>query len=77
MIAKVCQVDPLLCARCGKRMGIAGFVTDTVATGRILGHLGLSTPQQGKPPPIREIARVAEHGGGWGVPAEWARERGR
>jgi hypothetical protein len=71
MIAKVYQVDPLLCTRCGKRMGIVGFVTDSVAIGRILDHLGLSTPQAERPPPIREIARVAEHGEGWGVPAQW------
>ncbi len=71
MIARVYQVDPLVCVRCGKRMSIVGLVTDTVAIGRILDDLGLSTPQQGKPPPIREIARVAEHGEGWGVPAEW------
>jgi hypothetical protein len=52
-------------------MSIVGFVTDSVAISRILDHLGLSsTPQrQEKPPPIREIARVAEHGEGWGVPA--------
>jgi hypothetical protein len=71
MIAKVYQVDPLVCTRCGKRMSIVGFVTDAVAIGRILDHLGLSTPQADKPPPIREIVRVAEHGEGWGVPAEW------
>jgi hypothetical protein len=52
-------------------MRIVGFVTDSVAIGRILGHLGLSTPQQEKRRPIREIARVAEHGEGWGLPAEW------
>jgi hypothetical protein len=72
MIAKVYQVDPLLCTRCGQRMSIVGFVTDSVAIGRILDHLGLGAPQrQEKPPPIREIARVAEHGEGWGEPAEW------
>lgn len=29
-------------------------------------RLGLSTPPQDKPPPVREILRVAEHGEGWG-----------
>jgi hypothetical protein len=53
-------------------MSIVGFVTDSVAIGRILEHLGLSSPQrQEKPPPVREIAQVAEHGEGWGVPADW------
>ena len=52
-------------------MSVAGFVTDTVAIGRILEHLGLSTPEAEKPPPVREILRIAEHGEGWGVPADW------
>ncbi len=51
-------------------MGIVGFVTDEVSIGRILDHLGLSTPETERPP-AREIVRVAEHGEGWGVPAEW------
>jgi hypothetical protein len=55
----------------GKRMSVVGFVTDQVAIGRILDHLGLSAPQQEKPPAIREIVRVAEHGAGWGVPTDW------
>ncbi len=42
------------------RMSIAGFVTDTVAIGRILEHLGLSMPEAAKPPPVREVLRVAE-----------------
>jgi hypothetical protein len=37
----------------------------------ILDHLDLSTPPQDKPLPVREILRVAEHGEGWGVPADW------
>ena len=62
------QVDPFLCARCGKRMSILGFVSDQLAVGRVLDHLGLSAPEAAKPLPIREIVRVAEHGEGWGVP---------
>jgi hypothetical protein len=46
------------------------FVTNAAAIGRILEHLGLSTPEAEKPPPP-EIRRVAEHGDGWGVPADW------
>lgn len=72
LIAKVYQADPLLCIRCGKRMSLVAFVTDQIAIRRILDHLGLSTPQAGKPPPPEpEILRVAEHGDVWGVPAEW------
>jgi hypothetical protein len=71
MIAKVFQVDPLLCARSGKRMSTIAFVTDQVAIGKILDHLGLSTPEAEKPPPaVPELLCAAEHGEGWGVPAQ-------
>jgi len=47
-------------------------VTDQVAIGKILDHLGLNSPEVAKqPPPAREVLRVAEHGDGWGVPAQW------
>jgi hypothetical protein len=67
----VYQVDPLVCTRCGQRMSVVGFVTGAVAVGRILEHLGLSTPQAEQPAPVRELVRVAKHGDGWGVPAGW------
>jgi len=51
LIAKVYQVDPLLCTRCDKRMSLIAFVTDQLAIGKILDHLGLSTPEAEKPPP--------------------------
>jgi hypothetical protein len=36
-----------------------------VAVQKILDHLGLSTPQAEKPPPLPpEVVRVAEHAGG-------------
>jgi hypothetical protein len=71
LIAKVYHVDPLVCVRCGERMSPIAFVTGQMAIGKILEHLGLSTPPQDKPPPVRELLRVAEHGDGWGVPADW------
>lgn len=50
-------------------MSLIAFVTDQLAIGRILDHLGLSTPEAEKPPPpLREVLRVAEHAEGWGVP---------
>ena len=51
LIAKVYQTDPLVCTRCGKRMSIIAFVTDQMAIGKILDHLGLSSPQAGKTAP--------------------------
>jgi hypothetical protein len=71
LIAKIYQVDPLVCSRCGQRMSVIAFLTDHVSIKRILNHPGLSTPPQDKPPPVRELLRVAEHGEGWGVPADW------
>jgi hypothetical protein len=71
LIAKVYHVDPLVCARCGQRMSLIAFVTDQMAVGKILDHLGLRAPPQDKPPPVRELLRVAEHGEGWGVPTDW------
>lgn len=53
-------------------MNLIAFVTDQMAIGKILDHSGLSTPEAAKPPPpARELVRDAEHGDGWGVPAEW------
>jgi hypothetical protein len=72
LIAKVYQVDPLVCTRRGQRMTILAFVSDQHSINRILEHLGLRSPQQDKPPPAREILRVAEQGEGWGVPADWS-----
>lgn len=72
LIAKVYQVDPLLCARCGNRMSIIAFVTDAFAIRRVLDHLGLSTAEAEKPPPLfRGVLHIAEPGEGWGVPAQW------
>ena len=58
LIAKVYEVDPLTCGRCGKQMKLVAFVTDQVAVKRILDHLGLSPPEKPRPPPTREIVAV-------------------
>jgi hypothetical protein len=50
---------------------MVAFLTDQLSIKKILDHLGLSTPPQDEPPPVREILRVAEHGEGWGMPAKW------
>jgi hypothetical protein len=40
--------------------------------GKILDHLSLGNPEAKKPPPsVRQVLRAAEHGDGWGVPAQW------
>lgn len=63
-------------------MQMIAFLTDELSIRRILDHLGLSAPPQDKPPPVREIVRVAEHGESSGrshlppsPPAPAARER--
>jgi hypothetical protein len=68
LIAKVYQVDPLVCSRCGQKMYVLAFLTDQLSIRRILDHLGLRPSEQTKPPPVHEILRVAEHGEGWGMP---------
>ena len=52
-------------------MSVVGFLTDSFPIRRILDHLGLSLSLQDKPPPIREVLRVAERSEGWRVPAHW------
>ncbi len=52
-------------------MSIRAFVTDELCIGRILEQLGLGPLEQDRPPPAREILRVAEQGKGLGVPANW------
>jgi hypothetical protein len=52
-------------------MKMIAFLTDRVSIRTILDRLGLSPQEQAKPPPVRQILRVAECGEGWGVPAEW------
>ena len=65
LIAKVYEVDPLVSTRCGQRMSTIAFVTDQIAIGNILDHLGLSSPAADKPPPpVRQILSIAEHGDG-------------
>ena len=46
LVAKIYQVDLLVCSRCGQRMSVIAFLTDLVSIKRILDHLGLSTPPQ-------------------------------
>ena len=66
LIAKVYQVGSLVCVRCGQRMSVLAFVTDQLSIRRIFDHLGLRVPEQNRPPPPREVLRVAEHGEGLG-----------
>jgi hypothetical protein len=51
LIAKLYQVDPLVCTRCGSEMRVVGFITQPALIDRILDHLR----RRGKiprPPPL-------------------------
>ena len=52
------QADPLVCKGCGGPLKIVAYITDEISIRRILDHLGLSPPEQDKPPPTREVTRV-------------------
>jgi len=46
-------IDPLVCARCGRKMQMIAFLTDQLTIRKILEHLGLSTQPRApqiKPP---------------------------
>jgi len=57
LIAKVFQVDPLVCRHCKGPLKEVAYITDSLAIRQILEHLDLSPPE--KPPPdIRDVVRV-------------------
>jgi hypothetical protein len=59
LIAKVFQADPLTCGKCGAKLKIVAYLHDQVAIKQVLAHLGLSPPEQPKPPPpVHEVVRV-------------------
>jgi hypothetical protein len=59
LIAKVFHADPLTCRKCGGKLKIVAYLHDHVAIKQILDHLGLSPPQDPKPPPaVSEVVRV-------------------
>ena len=51
LIAKVYQVDPLVCSRCGEKMQMIAFLTDQLSIRRVLDHLGLSPSARRSPRP--------------------------
>ncbi len=59
LIAKVFHADPLTCRKCGGKLKIVAYLHDQVAIKQILEHLGLSPPEEPKPPPAaHELIRV-------------------
>jgi hypothetical protein len=58
MIRKVCEVDPLICHRCGGRMNVVAFLTEHEVVDRIIRHLKLMFVAE-KPPPSQIFEQVA------------------
>ncbi len=55
LIRKVYHADPLVCRQCGGKLKVVAYVSDEISVKRILTALGLSPPENEKPPPIREV----------------------
>ena len=51
LLARVYGVDPLLCTRCGGRMRIISFITDSEVVEHILRHVGLWGERGARGPP--------------------------
>jgi len=58
MIRKVYEVDPLICRRCGGRMKVIAFLTESAVVDRIIRHLELTFVAE-KPPPTHVFEQVA------------------
>ena len=61
------HADPLRCRKCGGRLELVAYINDGFSIRRTLHALGLSPPQQERPPPIREVVRVPVDEEGWEV----------
>ncbi len=61
LIRKVYHADPLVCRQCGGKLKVVAYVTGEITVRRIVAGLGLSPPEEEKPPPIREMVRVPVH----------------
>jgi hypothetical protein len=58
LISNVYHADPLVCRQCGGKLKVIAYVSDEMSVKRILAELGLSPPEQERPPPTREVVRV-------------------
>ncbi len=66
LISKVFHVDPLKCRDCGGPLQTVAYVTDQLAVNKILEHLGLSPPEEARPPP--KVRYVPTDDEGWELP---------
>jgi len=61
---------PLVCRQCGGKLSVIASVSDEISVKRIVADLGLSPPEQEKPPPICEVVRVPVDDEGRGDPGQ-------
>ena len=50
--------DPLTCRNCGGKLQLLAYVSDGVSIKRILEALGLSPPEEDRPPAVQEVVWV-------------------
>ena len=58
MISKVYGADPLICRRCGQKLRIIAYITDSLSIKQVLDHLGLWPAEDDKPPPAAPELRT-------------------
>jgi hypothetical protein len=62
LISKVFHADPLKCPKCGGKLQAIAYITDELVIRKILEHLGLSPPEQPRPPPDVRYIPIDDEG---------------
>ena len=62
LISKVFHADPLKCPSCGGQLQTIAYITDELAIRDILEQLGLSSPQEPRPPPEVRYVPIDDEG---------------
>ncbi len=62
LISKVFHVNPLKCRDCGGPLQVVAYITDQLAIDEILDHLGLSPPEEARPPPEVRYVPIDDEG---------------
>jgi hypothetical protein len=66
LVSKVFHADPQTCRKCGAKLKVIADITHGIAIHRILAALGLSPPEDKKPPPaVRDVVGVPVDDDGW------------
>ena len=65
LIARIYEVFPLLCPKCGGQMRLIAFITEGTQIRRVLDHIGVE--QRNRPPTTRSISASIGERAGLGV----------